>query len=107
MRFALPEGLGAVSGAVLGGSWALLGAVLGCPGRQLGAKLVPKRAPEADKNDLDNWALFGHPLAPPFPVFHGFWCQHEPMLAPKSHLEAILCQISLKAKINGFPIRIS
>ena len=54
VRFALPEGLGAVSGAVLGGSWALLGAVLGCPGRQLGAKLAPKRAPEADKNDLEN-----------------------------------------------------
>ena len=43
MRFALPEGLGAVSGAVLGGSWALLGAVLACLGRQLGAKLDPKR----------------------------------------------------------------
>ena len=54
VRFALPEGLGAVSGAVLGGSWALLGAVLACPGRQLGAKLAPKRAPEADKNDLEN-----------------------------------------------------
>ena len=54
MRFALPEGLGAVSGAVLGGSWALLDAVLACPGRQLGAKLAPKRAPEADKNDHEN-----------------------------------------------------
>ena len=54
VRFALPEGLGAVSGAVLGGSWALLGAVLACPGRQLGAKLVPKRALEADKNDHEN-----------------------------------------------------
>ena len=54
VRFALPEGLGAVSGAVLGGSWALLGAVLACPGGHLGAKLAPKRAPEADKNDLEN-----------------------------------------------------
>ena len=52
--FALPEGLGTVWGTVLGGSWALLGAVLGCPGRQLGAKLAPKRAPEADKNALEN-----------------------------------------------------
>ena len=54
VRFALPEGLGAVSGAVLGGSWALLGAVLGRPGRQLAAKLAPKRAPEAHKNDIEN-----------------------------------------------------
>ena len=69
VRFSLPEGLGAVSGAVLGGSWALLGAVLGCPGRQLGAKLAPERAPEVDKNDLENWALFGHPLEPPFSGF--------------------------------------
>ena len=67
VRFALPESLGAVSGAVVGGCWALLGAVLGCPGRQLAAKL----APEADKHDLENWALFGHPLAPPF---SGFSC---------------------------------
>ena len=58
-----------VSGAVLGSSWALLGAVLGCPGRQLGAKLAPKRAPEAEENDFENWSLFGHPLARPFSGF--------------------------------------
>ena len=54
VRSSLPKGPRAVSGAVLGGSWALLGAVLACPGRQHGAKLASKRAPEADKNDLDN-----------------------------------------------------
>ena len=54
VRFVLPEHLGTVSDAVPGDSWALLGAVLGRPGRQLGAKLAPKRAPEAHKNDLEN-----------------------------------------------------
>ena len=54
MPFALPEGLGIVSGFVMGAAWALLGAVLGCPGDQLGAKLASKTTAEADKNDLEN-----------------------------------------------------
>ena len=47
---------------------ALLGAILDRPGRQLGAKLVRKRAPEAHINDLKNWVPFGYPLA----FFFGF-----------------------------------
>ena len=43
-----------VSGAVSGVSWALLGAVLGRPGRQFGAKMASKRAPEADEHALEN-----------------------------------------------------
>ena len=49
-----PRALKTVSVAVLGGSWPLLGALLGRLGRQLEAKLGPKRAPEAHKNDLEN-----------------------------------------------------
>ena len=51
---AVQKAVRSVSGAVSGGSWALLGVVLGRPGRQLGAKMAPKRAPEADKNVLEN-----------------------------------------------------
>ena len=54
VRFALPEGLGTVSGAVAGGSWPVLGGVFGRPGRQLGAKIASKRTPEADKNAHEN-----------------------------------------------------
>ena len=73
-----------VSGAVLGSSWALLGAVLGRPGRQLGTKMASKRAPEADQNALENGTLFRQPLAPPFLwFFMDFGCQDEVMLAPK------------------------
>ena len=62
MRFMLPKRLGTLSGAVPGGSWGLLGAILGRPGRQLGAKLAPKRAPEAHKNDLENGLIFHYTL---------------------------------------------
>ena len=51
---AVQKSLRSVSGAVSGVSWALLGAVLGRPWRQLGAKMASKRAPEADKNALEN-----------------------------------------------------
>ena len=49
VRFALPKGLGAVSGAVLDGSWALLGAVLACPGRQLEPSWLPREHQERTK----------------------------------------------------------
>ena len=108
MRSALPEGLRAVWGAVLGGSWALLGAVLACPGRQLGAKLAPKRAPEADKNDLENWTLFGHPLAPPFFVFSWILganmspCWHQNRIWKRSYVKT-----AYRLKNIGFPVRFS
>ena len=59
---ALPRAHETVLGAVPGGSWALFGSVLGRPGLQLGAKLAPKTAPEAHKNDLESALHFRSPL---------------------------------------------
>ena len=71
---------------VLGRSWALLGAVLGCPAGQLGAKLASKKAAEADKTDLENYALYRRALALPFPVFDGFQVPTRSHVGTKSHL---------------------
>ena len=69
MRFALPEGLGAVSGAVLGGSWAPSWPVLGA---NLEPSWLPREHQKRTKmilkieRFLDTlWHLL-------FPIFHGF-----------------------------------
>ena len=54
-------------GAVSGGSWALLGVVLGHPGRPLGAKLAPKKAQETDHKDVENRTFFDI-------LWHAFFC---------------------------------
>ena len=67
----LPRALETVSVAVPGGSWPLVAAFLGRLGRQLGAKLAPKKAPEAHKMILKIKCFFNTGWH--FCVFHGFW----------------------------------